>query len=124
VRTAPDLGDLGRAAPSDPANWSGRELWAPCFRVAVRGTVGAGDATIAGFLAGLLKGETIEGALTAGVAVGACCVETPDATSGIRPWVATLERVASRWERLPHGPDDDAWPYQNGLWRGPEDQAL
>ena len=123
VRTAPELGDMGRAAPSDRANWSGRELWAPCFRVAVRGTVGAGDATIAGFLAGLLKGETLESALTAGVAVGACCVETPDATSGIRPWVATLQRVASGWERLPHGPDDDTWPYQGGLWRGPEDQA-
>ena len=27
------------------------------------------------------------------VAVGACCVEEPDATSGIRPWDETVERV-------------------------------
>lgn len=123
VRTADDLGEMGRAAPADPANWSGRELWAPCFRVTVRGTVGAGDATIAGFLAGLLKGETIEHSLTAGVAVGACCVETPDATSGIRPWEATQQRIASGWERLKDGPNDDAWSYEGGLWRGPDDQT-
>ena len=89
----------------------------------MRGTVGAGDATIAGFLAGLLKGETIEGALTAGVAVGACCVETPDATSGIRPWETTQARIASGWDRLPAGPEDQGWPRQGGLWHGPEDRA-
>ncbi len=123
VRTAADLGDMGRAAPTDLANWSGRELWAPCFHVTVRGTVGAGDATIAGFLAGLLKGETIEGALTAGVAVGACCVETPDATSGIRPWLATQARVTTGWDRLPGGPDDQGWLQQGDLWYGPDDHA-
>jgi len=123
LRTADDLGDMGRAGPADRANWCGRELWAPCFEVTVNGTVGAGDATIAGFLAGLLKGETIERSLTSAVAVGACCVETPDATSGIRTWEATQERIASGWERLSDGPEDDAWAFRNGLWSGPDDQA-
>jgi len=122
VRTADDLGEMGRATPADPTNWSGRELWAPCFRVTVGGTVGAGDATIAGFLAGLLKGETIEHSLTAGVAVGACCVETADATSGIRTWEATQQRITSGWEQLPDGPEDDGWIYRNGLWHGPGDR--
>ena len=114
---------MGRGGPADRANWSGRELWAPCFEVTVNGTVGAGDATIAGFLAGLLKGETIERSLTSAVAVGACCVETPDATSGIRAWEATQERIASGWERLSDGPEDDAWTFRGGLWYGPDDQA-
>ena len=59
------LADLGRAAAADPAAWADRELWAPCFQVAV----------------------------------GACNVEAPDATSGIRSWDATLARIASGWPR-------------------------
>ena len=45
---------LGRAAPADPAAWAGKELWSPCFRVQVKGTTGAGDSAIAGFLSALL----------------------------------------------------------------------
>lgn len=93
------LAGLGRAAPADPAAWADQELWAPCFRVEVVGTTGAGDATIAGFLAGLLRGLGPVEALTAAVAVGACNVEAADALSGIRPWDETLRRVAAGWPR-------------------------
>jgi sugar/nucleoside kinase (ribokinase family) len=93
------LADLGRAAAADPAAWADRELWAPCFQVAVAGTTGAGDSTIAGFLSAFVRGFTPEQAVTAAVAVGACNVEAPDATSGIRSWDATLARIASGWPR-------------------------
>ena len=49
--------------------WLGRELLAPCFRpAAVAGTTGAGDATIAGLLAALLRGDGPAGAATAATA--------------------------------------------------------
>ena len=42
------------AQPNSTA-WANYENWSPCFQVDVVGTTGAGDATIAGFLAALLR---------------------------------------------------------------------
>lgn len=83
----------------DVTAWSSRELWSPIFNVEVRGTVGAGDSTVAGFLTSLLKGLNPEDALNMACAVGACCVEAPDASSGIRSWEETRARVNAGWER-------------------------
>jgi len=80
--------------------WPDRELHAPCFRVNVAGTTGAGDATIAGFLAGYLRGLTPEKTMTLAAAVGACCCEAPDATTGIRSWDETWQRIQSGWKTL------------------------
>ena len=77
---------MGAGSPIDLANWRGRELYAPSFRVNVVGTTGAGDCTIAGLLTGMIKGLSIEETLTAAVAVGSCSVETADATSGVPHW--------------------------------------
>ena len=90
---------MGRARPRSSNAWASRELWAPCFKVAVAGTTGSGDATIAGFLAALLHELPIEEALRLAVAVGACNVEAVDALSGIRSWETTLPRVAAGWEQ-------------------------
>ncbi len=112
------LADAGRAAPADPSAWADRELWAPCFQVTVVGTTGAGDATIAGFLAGLLRGLGPTQALTAAVAVGACNVEAADALSGIRPWDETLRRVAAGWPRRELSLDATGWRHDadQQLW--------
>jgi sugar/nucleoside kinase (ribokinase family) len=112
------LAGLGRAAPADPAAWADQELWAPCFRVDVVGTTGAGDATIAGFIAGLLRGLTPRQTLTAAVAVGACNVEAADALSGVRPWDETLGRVAAGWPRHTLALDAAGWRFDaaDGLW--------
>ena len=111
LRTAsrPALLDLGRAAPRDVDRWDDREFWAPCFRVPVLGTTGAGDATIAGFHAALLRGLGPEEAVTTALAVGACNVEAPDAVSGLRSWEETRRRIGSGWERLPFELRDAAW---------------
>ncbi|MBN1642115.1 MAG: carbohydrate kinase family protein [Anaerolineae bacterium] len=102
LRTADGLDDLGRAAPGNVAAWEGRELWAPCFVPdALVGTTGAGDATIAGFLAALLRGAAPERALLIAAAVGACNVEAADALSGVRTWADTLARIAAGWEQAP-----------------------
>ncbi len=89
----------------DRAAWSAVELWQPAFQVEVVGTTGAGDSAFAGFLAALLHAVDPEAALQMACAVGACNVEAPDATSGIRSWDATRERLAGGWplrpERIP-----------------------
>jgi sugar/nucleoside kinase (ribokinase family) len=110
---------IGRAAPADPAAWAEKELWAPCFRVRVVGTTGAGDATIAGFLSAMLRDLSPELAVTVAVAVGACNVEAADALTGLRTWDATLDRIRTGWGRLPLHLEDPSWSWDQSdqLWR-------
>jgi len=91
----------GRYTPADCIAWASRELYAPCFKVKVAGTTGAGDCTIAGFLGGWMQGLRPEEALISAVAVGACNVEQADATSGVLPWENVQERVAAGWSQHP-----------------------
>ncbi len=114
---------MGRSLVSDKAAWSDRELWAPCFATQVAGTTGSGDATIAGFLMGLLRGMAPEETLLAACAVGACSVEAVDALSGIRSWPETSERIAAGWPRLPLALDKASWrpDRTHKIWIGPKD---
>ena len=64
-------------------SWRGRTLRAGTYEVEVRGTTGAGDVTIAGFLAGLIRGETLDVAADLACAAGAHCVMAPDAIGGL-----------------------------------------
>ena len=88
-----------------PVSWRGVEAWSPAFQVKLAGTTGAGDAAYAGFLAARLRGLSPEDCLHWACAVGACCVEAPDATSGIRSWAETEARLKAGWavrtQRLP-----------------------
>ncbi len=99
LRVAPveNLKNLGRACPTYHAAWAGYENWQSCYQVAVVGTTGAGDATIAGFLAALLRDMSPVDTMNVALAVGACNVEAPDALSGIRSWDDTLRRVKAGW---------------------------
>ena len=112
------IASIGRARPSRPDIWADLELWAPCLEVDVVGTTGAGDATIAGFLSGLLRDLSPEATLTAAVAVGACNVEADDALSAIRPWDETLCRVARGWPRREPDFDPAGWGFDDvhHLW--------
>lgn len=121
LRTAhePAISGMGRACPQDTKTWANVEYWAPCFRVRVVGTTGAGDATIAGFLAALLRGLAPAEAVTIAAAIGACNVEAADALSGLRSWDETIRRIHAGWERLPLILDDPAWEWveTSQLWR-------
>jgi sugar/nucleoside kinase (ribokinase family) len=112
------LAGMGRATPPAPDAWANRELWAPCFRVKVAGTTGAGDAAIAGFLSALLRGMEAEDCLTTAVAAGACNVEAPDALSGVRTWEETWARIQSGWQRHPLHITSAGWQWDERyhLW--------
>jgi sugar/nucleoside kinase (ribokinase family) len=85
----------------------------PCFEAdRVAGTTGAGDCTIAGFLAGLLRGEGPAEAATSATAVGASSVEAADATGGIPPWPEVAARLRAGWARHPIGIRLDARGFQ------------
>ena len=123
--TADVLSGMGRDRV-DVAEWAERELWMPCFAVDVIGTTGAGDATIAGFLAGFVYGMSPEMSLEIACAVGACSVEAVDAISGIRTWSKTAVRLAKGWPHLPLAFDIAQagwrWHAENGVWMGPKDR--
>lgn len=87
--------------PIQTDEWQSKRIWHPAFEVTVAGTTGAGDAAYAGFLTALLKGISVETAVEWACAVGACCVEAVDSTSGIQSWDATARRMASGWRALP-----------------------
>lgn len=125
------LGDRGvylRTGPSAPGaleRWAARELYTPVFSVpSPSGTAGAGDATIAGFLASVYRGLSPEDALTMAVAVGGSCVEAPDAVSGIRSWEGTVKRVRDGWPRALAEVQEPGW-WRDGedIWHGPADRT-
>ncbi len=120
LRTASEaaIAEMGAAAPADPEDWADRELWVPCFKVDVVGTTGAGDATIAGFLAALLRGLPVKDAARMAVAVGACNVEAADALGGLRSWEETEARVAAGWPQRELTLTEPGWHRDpaHGLW--------
>jgi sugar/nucleoside kinase (ribokinase family) len=120
---AATLAQMGHSKVAGVAAWADRELWAPCFATQVAGTTGSGDATIAGFLMGLLRGMAPEETLLAACAVGACSVEVVDALSGIRSLPETAERIAAGWPRLPLALDKAGWRLDrtHQIWIGPKD---
>jgi sugar/nucleoside kinase (ribokinase family) len=128
LRTTPDrdrLSNLGACQPDPLKPWIGRELVVPCFRTRVVGTTGAGDCTIAGFLAGLLKGLPPDSTMTHAVGTGAFNVEQADATSGVPAWNTVSERIARGWDRLPTQSPGPGWTWSdnNCAWIGPADQG-
>lgn len=119
VRTtasAERLAGMGPCAPDE--SWRNRELYAPCFRVEAAGTTGAGDCTIAGFLAGLLKGLTAEETLLAAVGTGAFNVERADAVSGIPDWDGLQRRIAAGWAQRKPELSLPGWSFDSasGVW--------
>ncbi|WP_254450138.1 carbohydrate kinase family protein [Cohnella herbarum] len=114
------LRGMGACAQSEEKleTWQGKELLAPCFQVEVAGTTGAGDCTIAGFLAGLVKGLTLEETLLGAVGVGAYNVERSDAVSGVPGWTEVQTRIASGWKQREASLSLPGWTQESGrgIW--------
>jgi sugar/nucleoside kinase (ribokinase family) len=116
LRSARQIDSLGRGEPSNLSAWAGREMWAPPFVPdKLVGTTGAGDATIAGFIAALLRDLPPARVLAIAAAVGACNVEAADALSGVRSWQETVARVDAGWRQAPLR--IEGWRVdENGVW--------
>jgi sugar/nucleoside kinase (ribokinase family) len=82
-----------------PASWKGQEHREASFAVDVGGATGAGDAAVAGLLFALLQGVDVPEAARIAAGVGACCVEQPDALSGIPSWPELDLRLSSAWAK-------------------------
>lgn len=88
------LGEFGAYYISEKASY-----YAPCFQVELKGAIGSGDCTIAGFLAARLKGLSTNDALTVAVATGASNVEEMDSLSGIPTWGDLQKRISGGWKQ-------------------------
>lgn len=115
---------MGKGAPPAPAAWVNRELACPCFQVELAGSTGSGDCTIAGFLAGWVRGLSPAQVMNAAVAVGASNVEQKDAVSGVRTWEETMARIEAGWPRhdKPILLAGWSWNEPKGVWDGPRDK--
>ena len=77
-----------------------REGFEPAFRAErVVSANGAGDAAIAGFLAGIVGGKGFDESVRLALAAGACSVGGFDAVSGLLPMEEMLSRIRAGWPR-------------------------
>ena len=67
-------------------DWANKTLTQPIFPAKVVGTTGSGDATISGFLHGLVNGFPFQRCLAAGCAVGAMSTEDLGSVFSIKYW--------------------------------------
>ncbi len=113
-----------RTADNRPSTsaWRGRELLSPNFVVDVTATTGAGDATIAGFLAAVQRGASPEHALSVASATGAASVTGADAAASV-PSVERLEaRLTAGWQRTGAAWFGSHGVHESGVLLGPGDR--
>ena len=125
--SADKLAQLTKACPGDIDIWSDRELWCPSFKTdKFASGIGAGDATIAGFLSALINECSPVEALRIANTVGCQNVQTYDTLSGIKPWPVTLAQAKdmSRPQNTLRI-KADGWKYDqdNQLFIGPNEKS-
>jgi sugar/nucleoside kinase (ribokinase family) len=78
---------LGRLGLADRSAWTSRELWCPAYLARdIASATGSGDASIAGFLAALLRGKSPEECLHLANCAGYHNLSGLDALSGLESW--------------------------------------
>lgn len=81
--------------------WADQSIVQPCFVAdCVLSGTGAGDTSIAAFLAAVLNGKTPEVCAALAAAEGACAVTAYDALGGLKPLEVLEERIASGWKTM------------------------
>lgn len=85
-----------------PSDWKNLEIFEPTCRVnEVASATGAGDSSISGFLAAMLRGESPEWCMASLTVVGAQNLSALDAVSGVRSWEETVRQVEAGPDRNP-----------------------
>lgn len=92
---------VGRRAGLDAAAWAEQRFFQKSYKPGrVLSGTGAGDTSIAAFLLSMLEGCPPAECVQLAAATGACCVESYDALSGLRPLSELRERIAAGWESV------------------------
>ena len=92
------VSDVGSRLEMDADAWCDQLVFQPCFRAdIVRSGTGAGDTSIAAFLAAVLNGREPSACIALASAEGACCVTAYDALSGLKPLDELEERIRKGW---------------------------
>jgi sugar/nucleoside kinase (ribokinase family) len=100
-RTASEaaLKGVGERLGLDAAAWASKEGMQPCFAAEqVLSATGAGDTSIAAFLAAVLRNCGIERCVALAAAEGACCVTAYDALSGLKALDELQEKIDLGWK--------------------------
>ncbi|MFI4911816.1 MAG: carbohydrate kinase family protein [Sedimentisphaeraceae bacterium JB056] len=105
---------FGAGKPSDVSNWAERQLWVPAYKVEnLASATGSGDSSIAGLLAGFIRGLSIEQSLKYAVCLGYQNVQVLDAVSGIKDWQQTTELINSDMPVIDVNMDSEGWLFDN-----------
>lgn len=103
-KTAPksQLAQLCKLRGLNVEEWSGQEGFEQSYlqENIVSGT-GAGDTSIAAFLASMMNGNPLLRCVQLAAAAGACCISAHDALSGLESLEALTKRIDSGWEKRP-----------------------
>lgn len=94
------LSAIGARMDLDTESWADKEGFEASYipdRV-LSGT-GAGDTSIAAFLAAVLKGESLEEAMHLATAAGASCVTAYDALSGLKTLEELKAKIKAGWKK-------------------------
>jgi sugar/nucleoside kinase (ribokinase family) len=114
-----DFAKLGRLRPTDESNWDSRELWSPSFSAKhIASATGAGDSSIAGFIAAMIRCRSLEECLVRANSAGWQNLTSLDALSGLKSW-QQIEKNISRLKinDLPFLHDTDwQWREKSRLW--------
>ena len=91
--------DIGQRLKINRDDWADRSGIQPCFKAKiVRSATGAGDTSIAAFLAALINGRSISECVRLAAAEGACCVTGYDALSGLKTLDELEQAINDGWE--------------------------
>ncbi|MBR6147038.1 MAG: carbohydrate kinase family protein [Lachnospiraceae bacterium] len=91
--------DIGQRLKINRDDWADRSGIQPCFMAKiVRSATGAGDTSIAAFLAALINGRSISECVRLAAAEGACCVAGYDALSGLKTLDELEQAINEGWE--------------------------
>ena len=97
--------DLCRKLNLSKESWKDKEGFEPSFEPdAVVSGSGAGDTSIAAFLASVLREADLREAVEMAAAAGACCVAAYDALSGLKSLEEMKERIRRGWRKREYRP--------------------
>jgi len=118
TKSAERVAAVGKAAPEDISEWASREWFAPSYHVAkIASTAGAGDASIAGVLAGILSGQASYRSLQLGCAAAAQKIQIRKSFGGIEPLSDLLLHLGT-WKQDQVKGIPPEWKYDigRGIW--------